>query len=69
MPVTVFVKTTGEKHRGKFAVIRDGKVSLFSEVKETQRGGCHGCGEKTVFPEAEVDVLAHDRETEIEEDV
>ncbi len=69
MAVTVFIKATGEKHKGKFAVIRGGRVSLFSEIKVTQKGGCHGCGEKTLFRETEVDVLAHDREKEIEEDL
>lgn len=68
MPVTVFIKATGEKHRGKFATIRGGKVSLFSEIKAIEKGRCRGCGEKIVFPAAEVDVLAHNREVEIRED-
>jgi len=68
MPVTVFIKATGEKHRGKFATIRAGKVSLFSEIKVIEQGHCRGCGEKTVFPAADVDVLAHNREVEIRED-
>ena len=68
MPVTVFIKATQEKFRGKFADVRDGRVILFSDARENGDGTLHGCGENTVFRADEVDVLAHHRDVEIREE-
>lgn len=68
MPVTVFIKATEEKFRGMFAIIRNGRVILFADAKPNRDGRFHGCGENTVFRADEVDVLAHNRDVEIQEE-
>jgi hypothetical protein len=67
MPVTVFIKATGEKFRGKLAIIRGGRVLLFSDATGNGNGSLHGRGDNTVFREDDVDVLAHNRDIEIQE--
>ena len=59
MAVNVFLKGTGEKFTGKFASIEDGTVYLYSGIAPNKNGGYRGCGKKTSFTEADVEVLAH----------
>ena len=66
MAVTVFVKSTGEKFRGKFATIDGDLVGLFSDARLDGKGGLRGCGKKTVLIAADVDLLAHQPDIEIQ---
>ena len=67
MAVTVFIKRTGERFRGKFAVIGDDKVTLFAEIRADMAGARRGFGRKTTFRAEEVEVLAHQRDLEVYE--
>lgn len=65
MAVSVFVRATGEKFTGKFALIEGGKVGLYSGIMADRKGGRRGCGKKSTFVLAEVEVLAHQPDIEI----
>ena len=65
MAVNIFIKATGERFTGKFASIENGNVYLYSGITPNRKGGFRGCGKKTAFPEADVEVLAHRPDHEI----
>lgn len=67
MAVSVFVRSTGEKFTGKFALIEGEKVGLYSGIMGDGKGGRRGCGKKTTFVLEEVEVLAHQPDVEIRE--
>ena len=65
MTVKVTDKQTGKVVAGKYAVIQEGNVNLFSGCMSDKKGGIRGCGKKTVFPAAAVTVTADDPAKEI----
>ena len=65
MAVKVVNKKTGETATGKFAAIKGGEVHLYSGCTSDKKGGIRGCGKRTVFPAASVNVTADDPGKEI----
>ncbi len=65
MPVRVTTKRTGQTVVGKFAVIDETAVGLFSGVMSDKKGGFRGCGRKQTFPATDVTVEADDPEKEM----
>ena len=56
MTVKVINNKTGETFRGKFAVLRESEINLFSGIMSDKKGGSRGCGKKRVFPRQDVTV-------------
>lgn len=65
MAVNVFMKTCRGEFTGKYAELDGRTVSLFFEITPDKRGGYRGCGEKLVFPMADVNVIADQPMVEI----
>ena len=65
MTVKVVNRKTGETISGKFAVLQEGNVLLYSGCMSDKKGGLRGCGKKQVFAAERVTVSADDPGREI----
>lgn len=65
MAVNVFMKTCRGEFTGKYAELDGRTVALFFGIAPDNNGGYRGCGEKLVFPAADVRVTADRPEVEI----
>ena len=65
MAVKVVNKETGEVLTGKFAVLKEGNVLLYSGVRQLKSGRFSGCGKRQVLSAEAVTVDADDPATEM----
>lgn len=65
MGVKVVNKETGDVLTGKFAVLKEGNVLLYSGVRQLKSGSFSGCGKRQVLSAAVVTVDADDPATEM----
>ena len=65
MAVRVVDRGSGKTAIGKYAVIKEGSVFLYSGCMPDKKGGLRGCGKKSVFPSEAVTVNADDPQREI----
>lgn len=65
MPVKVTEKKTGKGTTGKWATVKGAEVQLWSGIMSDKKGGWRGCGKRTVFVAADVNVAADDPAKEL----
>lgn len=65
MAVKVVEKESGKTVLGKFAKLEQGQVLLYSGCMADKKGGLRGCGKKTTFPAAQVNVVADEPALEL----
>ncbi len=67
MSVRVKDKKTGKETTGKYALVKDGQVSLYTGIMSDKKGGWRGCGKRIVFPADIVSVAADDPTKELKQ--
>lgn len=67
MSVRVVVKTTGEEFTGKFALIAEGLVNLYSGRRLDGNGIWRRCSRRRIFLAHNVSVSADEPATEVQE--
>ncbi len=60
MSVRVIDKKTGKETIGKYALVKEGQVSLYTGIMSDKKGGWRGCGKRIVFPAESVTITADD---------
>lgn len=65
MSVKVVDKKTAKETVGKYALVKDGQVSLYTGIMSDKKGGWRGCGKRILFPEESVTVTADDPAKEL----
>jgi len=50
MTVKVVDKKTGKESTGKYAVIKGGRINLYTGIMSDKKGGWRGCGKRLLFP-------------------
>ncbi len=65
MPVKVTDKKTGKESTGKWAAVKGAEVQLWSGIMSDKKGGWRGCGKRTIFAAADVNVAADDPAKEL----
>ncbi len=68
MSVKVRDKATKQETVGKFALVKEGQVNLYSGIMVDKKGNWRGCGKRTPFPVDNVDVSADDPHKELKKE-
>lgn len=67
MSVRVIDKKSGKETVGKYALTKEGQVSLYTGIMSDKKGGWRGCGKRIVFSVQDVSVMADDPSKELKQ--
>jgi len=67
MSVKIVDKNTGKETVGKYVLVKEGQVNLYTGIMSDKKGGWRGCGKRIVFPAENVTVIADDPAKELKQ--